>query len=133
MTTHGTSLGVDLAETIVDRVEQLILEAERQTRPLEVDPFHAQLFELFVMSDAVERLDDDPESKLSADTICRELARRWGLADATRNSLEQQTQIPPQHLARMRMLWSVMRMWIEWTYAWRRYDEFHQDQTSNQD
>ena len=28
-------------------------------------------------------------------------------------------------LAKMRLLWSVMRMWMEWDYAWERWDEFH--------
>ena len=27
----------------------------------------------------------------------------------------------------MRLLWSVMRMWMEWTYAWQRWAEFHQE------
>jgi len=130
MTQTGTSPGVDLADNIIDRVENLILEAERETRPLEVEPFHGRLFELFVLSDAAGAIDDDADSQLTAEKICRELAQRWGLAEATRSSLDQQTQIPPRHLARMRMLWSVMRMWIEWTYAWQRWDEFHKDHES---
>jgi hypothetical protein len=122
-----TPVGAELTETILDRVENLILEAEKATRPLEVDPYHAQLFELFVMAEAAGAVDEDGDASLTADEICRALAGRWGLADATRSSVAQQTQIPAKHLARMRMLWSVMRMWIEWTYAWQRWDEFHQE------
>jgi len=25
----------------------------------------------------------------------------------------------------MRMLWSFLRMWMEWAYAWERWSEFH--------
>ena len=31
----------------------------------------------------------------------------------------------PAHLQKMRSLWSIMRMWMEWTYAWQRWPEFH--------
>ena len=27
-----------------------------------------------------------------------------------------------------RLLWSVMRMWMEWDYAWERWEEFHRSQ-----
>ena len=30
-----------------------------------------------------------------------------------------------EQLAKVRLLWSFMRMWMEWTYAWKRWDEFH--------
>ncbi len=50
---------------------------------------------------------------------------RWGLADATRDSVERHEKLPPAHLAKMRLLWSVLRMWMEWQYAWDRYQEFH--------
>jgi hypothetical protein len=33
--------------------------------------------------------------------------------------------IAPVHMNRMRSLWSMMRMWMEWTYAWDRWEEFH--------
>jgi hypothetical protein len=128
MDQNDTVVGVELSGTIIDRVEDVILEAEQATRPLEVEPYHGQLFELFVTAEAANALRDEAEETLTADEICRELASRWGLTDATRSSFEQQTKLPPKHLARMRMLWSVMRMWIEWSYAWQRWNEFHQDQ-----
>jgi hypothetical protein len=39
--------------------------------------------------------------------------------------MAQQTRMPADQLAKMRLLWSVMRMWMEWDYAWERWDEFH--------
>ena len=69
--------------------------------------------------------DERPENDLTADGLCRTLAERWNLADATRESFSNQTRLPKEHLARMRLLWSVMRMWMEWTYAWQRWPEFH--------
>ncbi|MEX2288389.1 MAG: hypothetical protein WD648_14935 [Planctomycetaceae bacterium] len=117
-----------LAETIVNRIEGLIHDAEAATKPLEVEPFHGQLFELFVMAEAAGCIDRDAENDLSAESICRVLGSRWGLADATRDSLEHHKQLSPQHLSRMRMLWSVMRMWMEWSYAWQRWEEFHREE-----
>jgi hypothetical protein len=49
------------------------------------------------------------------------------LDEAARHSVEAQEKLHPEHLARMRMLWSLMRMWMEWTYAWGRWPEFHSD------
>ncbi len=57
------------------------------------------------------------ETDLSADGLCRSLARRWGLDMAARDSAAQQTKLPSGQLERMRLLWSVMRMWMEWNYA----------------
>src|SRR5262245_25857147 len=125
MTHDETSIGADLAVNVIDSVENLILEAEAATRPLEVEPYHGKLFELFVAAEAAGAVDEDAESSLSAEEICRELASRWGLTDATRSSFEHQTKLPEKHLSRMRMLWSVMRMWIEWSYSWKRWEEFH--------
>jgi hypothetical protein len=96
------------------------------------------LFEFFVTADgaglikddrevaAFEDLDEDSnEMDLSADSLCRLLARRWGLDMAAREAQALQTRLPADQLERMRLLWSVMRMWIEWSYAWRRWNEFH--------
>jgi len=121
------STGHSLAGDIVDRVEKLLLEAEQAGKPLEIDPFRAQLFELFVMTDAAGYLEEDADEDISADGLCRALAERWGLADATRESFTNQTKLPARQLARMRSLWSLMRMWMEWSYAWQRWAEFHSD------
>ncbi len=117
--------GPDLASNLLDQVDQLIESAERQKKPLEVDPFRAQLFELFVTAEAAGYVTDADGADLTADGLCRQLAERWGLRAATEESVRGQSRLPPDQLARMRSLWSVMRMWIEWTYAWQRWPEFH--------
>jgi hypothetical protein len=128
-----TSYEPSLAKSIVEQVERIVLEAEESKKPLEIDPHRARLFELFVMADAADLLKEpdnqsDPQPPaLSADGLCRSLAARWNLADAARESFTNQTRLPAEHLSRMRLLWSVMRMWMEWTYAWQRWPEFHQE------
>src|SRR5690606_7350691 len=89
-----------LADTIVQRIVNVIDEAEQSTQPLEVDPYRSQIFELFVMAEAAGFIDEDSEPDLTADGVCRLLAERWGLAYAARASFEQQTKLPPQHLAK---------------------------------
>lgn len=117
-----------LANGIVVRVDELVREAEAKTKPLEVDPYRRQLFELFVTAHGAGYLSEEAPVDLTADGLCRELGRRWGLADATRSSFDQQRSLAPEHLAKMRLLWSVMRMWMEWTYAWERWPEFHSEE-----
>jgi hypothetical protein len=120
-----TSLQPSLSENLLTQLESLVLQCEREGQPLEVDPQRSRLFELFVTADAAGFLSRDAAHDLSADGICRELAARWGLAAATREAMAQQTKLPPEHLSRMRLLWALMRMWMEWTYAWQRWPEFH--------
>lgn len=125
-----------VASNLLNGIEELIQDAVKATSPLEVDPYRSRLFELFVTADgagliADERTsgltkgEDRGEIDLSADGVCRSLARRWGLDMAARDSVAQQTKLPPEQLERMRLLWSVMRMWMEWNYAWCRWEEFH--------
>jgi hypothetical protein len=127
-----------LAIHIVNGVEQLVLDAIERTKPLEVDPARSQLFELFVAADEGGMIADDSNvgvfdgfdeegsvTDLSADSLCRLLARRWGLDMAAREAQALQTRLPADQLERMRVLWSMMRMWMEWSYAWRRWNEFH--------
>ena len=120
---------------ILDGIETLLLEARDANKPLEIDPYRARLFELFVTADGAQLVRDDRESgmadendltDLSADGICHTLARRWGLDMAARESTASQSRMTPDQLEQMRLLWSVMRMWMEWSYAWRRWQEFHQ-------
>lgn len=128
----------DTARDILNQLETLIHDAQEQTRPLEVDPFRSGLFQLFVNAERSGLIADDSalnvrfeadeesdEVDLSADSVCRLLARRWGLDMAAREAQAMQTRLPADQLERMRLLWSLMRMWIEWTYAWRRWEEFH--------
>lgn len=114
-----------LADRIIDRVEALILEAEQTTKPLELDPYRGQLFELFVTANGAGYTKEGAPEDLSADGLCRQLGARWNLASAARESVSAQTRIPQEHLSKMRLLWSVMRMWMEWDYAWERWGEFH--------
>jgi len=114
------------AVKIVDRVAHLVDEAERQTRPLELDPYHSQLFELFVTAYRAGLTKEDSDIDLTADGLCRDLSHRWGLADAARPSGGNPAKLSPEHVSKMRLLWSVMRMWMEWTYAWNRWSEFQE-------
>ena len=120
---------IELADRILDQLDTIIRECEAETRPLEVDPARNQLFELFVTAEAAGCVGDDADPDLSADGICHALATRWGLKAAAQQSFESQTSIPPEHIGKMRSLWSVMRMWMEWTYAWERWPEFHDGET----
>lgn len=117
---------MDLAQRIVDQVDGIISRAEAGTKPLEIDPFRKQLFELFVVADGAGLTEDGADPDLSADGLCRNLSERWGLKSAAEQSLSHQSRLGDEQLARMRSLWSVMRMWMEWTYAWNRWNEFHQ-------
>jgi len=114
---------MSLAESIFNRLEVLLQDAERQSKPLELAPFRGQLFEVFARAYASGLTAEGSEPDLSADGVCRELALRWGLTMAARDAVAQQTKLPPDHLAKMRLLWSLLRMWMEWNYAWNRRSE----------
>jgi hypothetical protein len=121
----------DLATRIIDRVNELVTLAERETKPLEVDPYRGQLFELFVTANGAGYTRDESDPDLTADGLCKALADRWGLAGAARNAVESSSRIPAESMSKMRLLWSVMRMWMEWSYAWDRWDEFHAEETDD--
>lgn len=118
---------LSLAEDILDGIHELVLEAESETKPLELDPYRGRLFELFVAAEGGGCISEDGPLDLTADGLCQQLAKRWGLAEAAQESVRVQGQLTPTELARMRLLWSVMRMWMEWDYAWKRWGEFHRD------
>jgi hypothetical protein len=115
-----------LADDILVRVDELIQESLRHNKPLEVDPYRARLFELFVTADGAGYLSPEAVPQLTADNLCKQLAARWGLDAAAQESVARQERIPAQNLSQMRALWSVLRMWMEWTYAWQRWPEFHE-------
>lgn len=134
-----------LSTHIVNGVERLVMDAIRETRPLEVDPARSELFSLFVSAEEAGLIADDSNvgvfdgfdeessvTDLSADSLCRLLARRWGLDMAAREAQAMQTRLPADQLERMRVLWSMMRMWMEWSYAWRRWNEFHPQSNESQ-
>lgn len=110
---------------ILDRVEDIMLEASQATRPLELEPSRKQLFELFVESHRAGLVTDDIEPNVTADGLCAALSTRWGLKDTVQDAMKSQAKLSGDQLAQMRSLWSVMRMWMEWTYAWDRWVEFH--------
>lgn len=131
-----------VAQQILTGIEGLIEEAKAATKPLEVDPYRSRLFELFVTADGANLIGDErtssinegddnagDETDLSADGVCRSLARRWGLDMAARDSVAQQSKLAGDQLEQMRLLWSVMRMWMEWNYSWCRWEEFHTQDT----
>jgi hypothetical protein len=138
---HSSSVNdsrLALARDILQGVIQLVTEAHQSTQPLEVEPQRSRLFEYFVTADgggliaddrdanvAVDENDDADELDLSADGLCRLLAQHWGLDMAARESAATQTRLATEQLEQMRLLWSVMRMWMEWSYAWNRWAEFH--------
>jgi hypothetical protein len=114
-----------LAEQVIDQIDELLQHAVEESKPLEVDPLRGRLFELFVTADGAGFLSEDAETDLTADTLCKLLASRWGLASAAQESVARQQQLPAGDLVRMRILWSFLRLWMEWTYAWQRWHEFH--------
>ncbi len=116
---------IDLAANVISRVKEVLIEAEQLTRPLEIDPFRGRLFELFVTAEGAGFTADGAEPDLSCDGLGRALALDWNLQSVAAESVSHQTKIPPEHLSKLRLLWSLMRMWMEWTYAWERYAEFH--------
>ncbi len=113
-----------LAQDLIDRIEQLILQAEQEAVPLEVDPQRPRLFQMFAEAEAAGFLSDESPIDLSCDAIARHLADRWNLRDLGQ-AVAQPTRLPPSQLKRLRVLWSFMRLWMEWTYAWQRWREFH--------
>lgn len=125
MSESESSPALLLESKVLDQVDALIADCEAHQRPLEIDPARQVLFELFATVYATGLTADDAEPDLSADGICRGLSQRWGLQQAAQESIASQQQLPKDHLAKMRSLWSVMRMWMEWTYAWDHWTEFH--------
>jgi hypothetical protein len=123
--TSETSHDSSLAEQLTISVEDLILESERSGKPLEVEPNRSRLFELFVTAHGAGYVSEDAPVDLTADGLCQTLATKWGLRSAAQSSVRENSRMAPEHMARMRSLWSMMRMWMEWTYAWERWAEFH--------
>ena len=129
--TPASSPTSSLAADLLDRIDQLIREAEAQVKPLELEPYRGQLFEMFVLADASGLMTSDSEPELSPESLSRALAHRWGLDSATTTAAQQaQIKLSPEHLSKMRLLWSFLRLWMEWQYAWSRWAEFHDRPTT---
>lgn len=114
-----------LHEHIVSQIDSIVQRAAADTKPLEMEPARGDLFSLFVTAHGAGYLEDEAEVDLTADELCKKLAARWGLDQAAQMSVARQQRLEGQELAQMRLLWSLMRMWMEWTYAWQRWEEFH--------
>ena len=114
-----------LVEELVDQIEGIITEAEAKTRPLEVDPYRSKLFEVFVVANASGLLTEKTPN-LTSETMTSLLAGRWKLREVVDMASQQKGPVSDEHLRKMQLLWSILRMWMEWTYAWGRWDEFHQ-------
>ena len=120
-----------LAANILERIEQLLIQSDEKTKPMEIDPQRSELFELFVTAHGAGYLEEDATEDLSAEGICQKLADKWGLKESLQNSLQQQQAMEPEGMKKMRLIWSVMRMWMEWDYAWSRWEEFHLPKDEN--
>jgi len=126
--TTSTTYRTALAAQLLDRIDLLVRDAHAKTRPLELEPYRGQLFELFVTAEGAGYVHEGASPDLTADGLCHTLAERWGLAAATRNAPDPLAKLPAQNVSQMRLLWSLMRMWMEWTYAWQRWPEFHREE-----
>ncbi|RMG41651.1 MAG: hypothetical protein D6725_01105 [Planctomycetota bacterium] len=133
--TQGDGELEQLEKELVEKVEALVLEAEARTRPLELDPFRSRLFECFATawraglmeeSSQTDEGDGERPPSLTADELTKHLAARWGLADALKNALAQHAPLNNSDVSRLRLLWSVLRMWMEWEYAWRRWPDYNE-------
>ncbi len=129
METTQTAEPPALATNILNGIAELCEQAAANSQPLEVDPQRGHLFEYFATAEAAGFVQDDAETDLTADALCRLLGQRWGVADGLQQSVASQEKMNQAALGKMRLLWSLMRMWMEWTYAWQRWDEFHSART----
>ena len=113
------------SDRILNQIDAIISHCEENGKPLELDPARSQLFELFVEAEQAGMVGEDAVPDLSEQGLCRALSARWGLQEAAQASVTTQTRLNDTQVTKMRSLWSVMRMWMEWTYAWSRWREFH--------
>ena len=119
-------------EEVLAQVEAVLAECERKTRPPEVAPYRDRLFALFAASfdagltgDPDDRRPGDRTEDLSADGLCKALGEKWGLAAAAAADPAAGPALSGDHVAKLRLLWSLMRMWMDWTLAWDRYPDHH--------
>ncbi|QDT15185.1 hypothetical protein [Alienimonas californiensis] len=125
------------AEEILAQVRAVLEECEKKTRPPEVVPYRDQLFALFAAAfdaglteDPDERAEpsttgDAPPEDLSADGLCKALGEQWGLAAAARANPEEGPALSQAHVAKVRLLLSLMHLWTNWDLAWRRWPDYH--------
>ena len=116
-----------LADLITEQLATLVDAAIEANHPIEVDPLRGQIFELFVAAEAAGLVDEDSGQPLASGELTRRLGIRWNLGDAMEQVDGDQSKLSPVDLDRVRRLWSLLRMWLEWSYAWKRWPEFHLD------
>ncbi len=116
-----------LIEHIAAQLQLVVDDAEANTRPLEMEPYRSRLFELFVLANGAGLTDEAVEPNLSSDAVARLLAERWGLRQEFNSTAAAARAMSNDGVAKMRLLWSLLRMWMEWCYAWDRWAEFHDE------
>ena len=114
-----------LIDNVIAQIQAIIEEAEEKVRPLEMEPFRGRLFELFVVADGAGLLDENAEPNLTSDESARVLADRGDLRESDAAAKLASGSMAGESLSKMRLLWSFLRMWMEWGYAWDRWPEFH--------
>ena len=119
-------------EEVVAQVKAVLAECEAKTRPPEVPPYRDRLFALFAAAfdagltgDPADRPPGAPADDLSADGLCKTLGETWGLAAAANADPAGGPALSGEHVAKLRLLWSLMRMWMDWDLAWRRWPDYH--------
>lgn len=115
-----------LISHLVDRAETVIKAAEAANYPLEMDPFRAQLFDIFALAEASGLL-IEMEPHLQADALAEKLSERWNLKAIGEAGLKLSATSNDPVMRRVQLLWSACRLWMAWTYAWERWDFYHSD------
>lgn len=115
--------GENAPEAIIDRIQLIAEKAAEAEQPLELPPHRDDLFAAFATAYAAGHTAE--EGPLCADELTRALGQRWGLDQSAQQSVASQQKLNEADLARMRLLWSTLRLWMEWGYAWSRWAEFN--------
>ena len=110
----------------VREIVSTLEEAVAKDRPLELDPARGRLFEVFERAYGAGLTGED--GPLGPDELTRLVGHRWGLDESAKAATADQKKLDPADVSKMRVLWSLLRMWMEWDYAWNRFPT----QTPNQ-
>lgn len=101
----------------------VVEEALESGQPLELEPARTKLFDAF--ADAYREGLTGEGSPLTPDELTRLLGKRWGLDQSAQKSIADQQKLSESDLAKMRLLWATLRLWMEWDYAWSRWADYH--------
>ena len=119
-TTAAASEDPQVTSTVRQIVE-LLEEAVADDRPLEIEPARSRLFELFATAFTAGLTGDG--GPLGPDELTRLVGRRWGLDESAKVATAEQSKLEPADVSKMRVLWSLLRMWMEWDFAWSRWPD----------